>query len=246
MKVLSSLFLFTEIRSMKRKVVVLTGAGISAESGLKTFRDAGGLWEGYNVYEVATPEAWRKNPVLVQDFYNERRKAVLVAKPNSGHYALAELEKDFDVTIITQNIDDLHERAGSTKVIHLHGIITRSQSDKDPSLTYDIDGWELKMGEKCEKGSQLRPHVVWFGEPVPMIETAAAECYSADTFIIVGTSLQVYPAAGLVDLVPGTAEKFLVDIHDSAVGRRDIEKLIEPSSTGLPKLVRRLTGSDLN
>jgi NAD-dependent deacetylase len=145
---------------MRRKVVVLTGAGISAESGLKTFRDANGLWEGYNVYEVATPEAWKKDPALVQQFYNERRKAVLSANPNAGHYALVDLEAKFDVSIITQNIDDLHERAGSSQVIHLHGLITKSQSDKNPALTYDIRGWELRMGELCELGFQLRPHVV--------------------------------------------------------------------------------------
>src|SRR6201996_8569853 len=156
-----------------KKLVVLTGAGISAESGLKTFRDSDGLWEGYDIEEVATPEAWRRNPVLVQQFYNERRKSVLEAKPNPAHYALAKLEEKYKVTIITQNIDDLHERAGSTNVVHLHGIITKSQSSKKPTLTYPINGWELKMGELCQLGSQLRPHVVWFGEMVPMIETAA-------------------------------------------------------------------------
>src|SRR5438309_4975398 len=143
----------------KKKLVVLTGAGISAESGLKTFRDSDGLWEGYDIAEVATPEAWRRNPELVQEFFNMRRKSVLEAKPNDAHYALAQLEKKYKVTIITQNIDDLHERAGSTNVVHLHGIITRSQSSKNPNLTYPINGWELKMGEKCELGSQLRAHV---------------------------------------------------------------------------------------
>ncbi len=185
-----------------KQIVVLTGAGISAESGLKTFRDSDGLWEGYDIAEVATPEAWRRNPELVQDFYNQRRKSVLEAKPNAAHYALAKLEEKYKVTIITQNIDDLHERAGSTNVVHLHGIITRSQSSRKPDVTYPIDGWELKMGELCEYGSQLRAHVVWFGEPVPMIEKAARICSLADLFILVGSSLAVYPAAGLIDYVP--------------------------------------------
>ncbi len=228
---------------MRKKVVVLTGAGISAESGLKTFRDAGGLWEGYNVYDVATPEAWIRDPEMVQQFYNERRKAVLEAKPNAAHHALAELEKSCDVTIITQNIDDLHERAGSSHVIHLHGVITKSQSDKNAELTYNINGWELKMGEFCELGSQLRPHVVWFGEPVPMIEQAAAICYAADIFIVIGTSLQVYPAAGLIDLVPSGAAKFLVDIHDSGVSTGNIEKIIARSTIGVPALVKKLLNS---
>jgi len=194
-----------------KKIVVLTGAGISAESGLKTFRDSDGLWEGYNIEDVATPEAWKRNPELVQDFYNQRRKSVIEAKPNEAHYALARLEEKFDVTIITQNIDDLHERAGSTNVVHLHGIITRSQSSRKPDLTYPIDGWELKMGEKCEFGSQLRAHVVWFGEAVPMIEKAAQICARADLFILIGTSLAVYPAAGLVDYVSLNTPKYIVD-----------------------------------
>lgn len=193
------------------KLVVLTGAGISAESGLKTFRDADGLWEGYNVYDVATPEAWEKDPELVQKFYNERRKQVLAAQPNQAHQLLAELEKDFDVEIITQNIDDLHERAGSTKVTHLHGVITRSQSDLRPDLTYPIEGTEIKTGDLCELGSQLRPHVVWFGEAVPMIEVAVLICKQADIFVLIGTSLAVYPAAGLIDFVPSVVDKYIID-----------------------------------
>src|ERR1700712_5442972 len=184
-----------------KRIVVLTGAGISAESGLKTFRDSDGLWEGYNIQDVATPEAWRRNPDLVQDFYNMRRKDVLAAQPNAAHYALSRLEEKYDVTIITQNIDDLHERGGATNVLHLHGIITRSQSSRNPNLTYPIDGWEIKMGDKCEMGSQLRAHVVWFGEAVPMIEKAARICTEANLFILVGTSLAVYPAAGLINYV---------------------------------------------
>ncbi|MDP3468181.1 MAG: NAD-dependent deacylase [Daejeonella sp.] len=223
-----------------KKIVVFTGAGISAESGLKTFRDSGGLWEGYNVYDVATPEAWRRDPNLVQNFYNERRKSVLEAEPNAAHYALVKLEEKYDVTIITQNVDDLHERAGSSKIIHLHGLITKSQSDKNPNLTYDISGWELKMGESCELGSQLRPHVVWFGEAVPMIEKAAEKCYVADIFIVIGTSLQVYPAAGLIDLIPGKAQKFLVDPKAMEISAINIERIPESSVAAVPELVERL------
>ncbi|MCX2449900.1 NAD-dependent deacylase [Pedobacter sp. PLR] len=196
---------------MKKKLVVFTGAGISAESGLKTFRDTDGLWEGFNIYDVATPEAWRKNPEVVQDFYNQRRKQVLAAQPNEAHKALAALEADYDVHIITQNVDDLHERAGSTRVTHLHGLITRSQSDINPDLTYPIDGWELKMGDLCELGTQLRAHVVWFGEPVPMIEEAAFICSSAEVFVLVGSSLAVYPAAGLIDFVPALSPTYIID-----------------------------------
>ncbi|NTE01169.1 NAD-dependent deacylase [Agrobacterium tumefaciens] len=193
------------------KLVVLTGAGISAESGLKTFRDADGLWEGYDIYDVATPEAWERNPELVQQFYNERRMQVLAAQPNAAHFALAALEHNFDVEIITQNIDDLHERAGSTNVTHLHGIITKSQSDLKSNYTYPIQGTEIKMGELCEFGSQLRPHVVWFGEAVPMIEVAAEICRQADIFVLIGTSLAVYPAAGLMDFVPSITPKYIID-----------------------------------
>ncbi len=228
---------------MRKKAVVLTGAGISAESGLRTFRDAGGLWEGHNVYDVATPEAWQRDPVMVQQFYNERRKSVLAAEPNEAHLALVRLEHEYDLTIITQNIDDLHERAGSSKILHLHGIITKSQSDKRPDLTYDIPGWELKMGEFCELGTQLRPHVVWFGEAVPMIEKAAQICCDADIFVVIGTSLQVYPAAGLTDLVPKSALKFIVDLNETSVSK-DVEKIIAPASVGVPKLVRRLLNSE--
>ena len=223
-----------------KKVVVVTGAGISAESGLKTFRDAGGLWEGYNVYDVATPEAWKRDPDMVQHFYNERRKSVLEAKPNAAHYALVKLEEKFKVTIVTQNIDDLHERAGSSKIIHLHGLITKSQSDRNPKLTYDIPGSELKMGELCELGSQLRPHVVWFGEAVPMIENAAKECYEADIFIVIGTSLQVYPAAGLIDLVPAKAKKILVDPRAMEISAKNIEMIPENAAAAVPELVERL------
>ncbi|WP_316784394.1 SIR2 family NAD-dependent protein deacylase [Pedobacter frigiditerrae] len=225
---------------MKQRLVVLTGAGISAESGLKTFRDADGLWEGYNVMDVATPEAWDRNPALVQQFYNERRKQVLNAKPNEAHLMLAKLEEHFDVQIITQNIDDLHERAGSTNITHLHGIITFAQSDKNASLLYPIQGDDIKMGELCELGSQLRPHVVWFGEAVPMIESAAAICEEANLFMLVGTSLAVYPAAGLIDFVPKQVSKYIVDPKIPAVNHYQNVIKIEKSATAGVKEVAKI------
>jgi len=194
----------------KKKMVVLTGAGISAESGLKTFRDSDGLWEGYNVYEVATPGGFRANPQLVLDFYNMRRKDVANAKPNDAHYGLAELEKVFDVNIITQNIDDLHERAGSTNVLHLHGQIFQMRSIKNSTKLYDIRG-DINLGDIAEDCGQLRPHIVWFEEPVPMIEEATSITQTADIFIVVGTSLQVYPAAGLINYVPAFVPKYIID-----------------------------------
>ncbi|UEG53220.1 NAD-dependent deacylase [Mucilaginibacter daejeonensis] len=223
------------------KIIVLTGAGISAESGLKTFRDSDGLWEGYNIEDVATPQAWQRDPVLVQNFYNERRKSVIEAEPNAAHFALARLQEKFNVTIITQNIDDLHERAGSNDVLHLHGLITRSRSSIDPKLTYPIEGWELRMDEKCELGSPLRPHVVWFGEDVPMISKAAQLCTTADLFILVGTSLAVYPAAGLVDYVPFDAPKYIVDPNIPTVGStNNLYKIPEKATTGVVKLANEL------
>lgn len=224
-----------------KKIVVLTGAGISAESGLKTFRDSDGLWEGYNIEDVATPEAWRRNPALVQDFYNQRRKSVLEAKPNAAHYALAKLEEKYDVSIITQNIDDLHERGGSTKVVHLHGIITRSQSSINPTLTYPIEGWEIKMGELCQLGSQLRAHVVWFGEDVPMIASAARICAEAEVFILVGSSLAVYPAAGLVNYVPRNVTKYIIDPKIPYLSQQDhFVKIEEKATVGVPLLIAEL------
>jgi len=224
-----------------KRIVVLTGAGISAESGLKTFRDSDGLWEGYNIEDVATPKAWQRNPQLVQDFYNMRRKDVLAAQPNAAHYALAKLEERFDVTIITQNIDDLHERAGSTNVVHLHGIITRSQSSINPELTYPIEGWELRMGEVCELGSPLRAHVVWFGEDVPMIEEAAKICAGAELFILSGTSLAVYPAAGLVHYVRPGVKKYIVDPNIPAVRRlTNVVEIQAKATIGIPELVEEL------
>lgn len=226
---------------MKKRLVVLTGAGISAESGLKTFRDSDGLWEGYNIMDVATPEAWDRNPTLVQEFYNERRKQVLNAKPNEAHLMLAKLEEHFDVQIITQNIDDLHERAGSTNITHLHGIITFSQSDKNAALLYPIRGDEIKMGELCELGSQLRPHVVWFGEAVPMIEIAATICEEADLFLLVGTSLAVYPAAGLIDFIPREVSKYIVDLKIPSVNHyQNVIKIEKSATAGLREVAEIL------
>lgn len=220
-----------------KKLVVLTGAGISAESGLKTFRDDNGLWEGHDVMEVASPAGWHKNKELVLEFYNLRRKACLEAKPNEAHFRLARLEEDFDVTIVTQNVDNLHEKAGSTKVIHLHGELFKSQSTLDPSLVYDMDGWELKAGDKCEKGSQLRPYIVWFGEPVPMMEAAIEAALQADIFAVVGTSLLVYPAAGLISYPPPTVPKFIVDVKIPLLEpMENLIKIEEKASTGVAKM----------
>jgi NAD-dependent deacetylase len=194
----------------KKKLVVLTGAGISAESGLKTFRDSDGLWEGYDINDVATATAWRRNPELVLEFYNIRRKGVKEAQPNGAHYGLAELQEDFDVYIVTQNIDDLHERAGSKNVLHLHGEIFKMRSVNDENLVYPIYD-DIKLGEKAEDGGQLRPHIVWFEEPVPMIEEATKTVRQADIFVVVGTSLVVYPAAGLMNYAPYQVPKFIVD-----------------------------------
>ncbi|HEU5366330.1 MAG TPA: NAD-dependent deacylase, partial [Hanamia sp.] len=195
---------------MKKNLIVLSGAGISAESGLKTFRDSDGLWMGYDVYEVASPQGWQKNPKLVLDFYNQRRKEVGKAQPNAAHKGIADLERYFNVTVITQNIDDLHERAGSKNVIHLHGEIFKMRSEKDEKTFYEIKG-DIHFGEKAPDGSQLRPHVVWFGEQVPMIEKAVLILQTADIFMLVGTSLQVYPAAGLIDILPAGIPKYIID-----------------------------------
>jgi NAD-dependent deacetylase len=194
----------------KKRLVVLTGAGISAESGLKTFRDSDGLWEGYKIEEVATPRAWKKNPELVLDFYNHRRKNVAEAKPNKAHFELAGLESDFNITIITQNIDDLHERAGSSNIIHLHGEIFKMRSEKNEKLVYDIFG-DMRLGDVAEDGAQLRPDIVWFEEAVPKIEEAIPIVNDADIFVVIGTSLVVYPAAGLLHYAMKDISKFIVD-----------------------------------
>jgi len=192
-------------------LVILTGAGISAESGISTFRDANGLWNNYRIEEVASPQAWENNPQLVLDFYNMRRKQLYEVEPNAAHLALAGLEKDFNVHIITQNVDDLHERAGSTRVLHLHGELKKVRSTADPGYVVPLEGWELKWGDKCPLGSQLRPHIVWFGEPVPEIMKAASLVRKADILVVIGTSLQVYPAAGLLDHARHDIPKFLID-----------------------------------
>lgn len=197
----------------KKTIVVLSGAGVSAESGVKTFRDDNGLWENHRIEDVATPEAWNRDRELVLKFYNQRRKQALDVQPNAAHYAIAELEKYFDVKVITQNVDNLHERAGSTNVLHLHGELFKARSTRNPNLIYDIKGWELKEGDLCEEGSQLRPHIVWFGEEVPMMVPAIEMAGQADIFIVIGTSLVVYPAAGLYRHTPPHTPIYIIDIN---------------------------------
>ena len=226
---------------MKQKIVILSGAGISAESGIQTFRDADGLWEGHDIMEVATPQGWRKNPALVLDFYNQRRKQADSVKPNAAHYALVELEKKYDVRIITQNVDNLHEKAGSKNVIHLHGELFQSRSTLDNKLVYNMTSSELNLGDKCEKGSQLRPNIVWFGEEVPMIETAADIASTADIFIVIGTSLVVYPAAGLVEYAPKKAKVYVVDLNMPQINPRPNLILIEKKATlGMEQIIKDL------
>lgn len=224
-----------------QKLVVLTGAGISQESGIPTFRDSNGLWEGFRVEDVASPEGWHKDPGVVLDFYNQRRKKALEVRPNRGHEILAELEQFFDVTIVTQNVDDLHERAGSSKIIHLHGSLFESRSTIDESLVYPIKGWELNLGDRCEKGSQLRPNIVWFGEMVPLIEVAAQHARTADIFLVVGTSMVVYPAAGLIHEVPYDAIKYVVDPNTPDIRMPGINFIREKASVGLQRVKRELT-----
>lgn len=224
-----------------KKLVVLTGAGMSAESGIRTFRDSDGLWEEYRVEDVCTPEAWARNPELVNDFYNQRRKQLLEARPNAGHVGLARLERDFEVEIITQNIDDLHERAGSTRVLHLHGELRKVRSERNPNLIYDLDGWELKYGQRGEDGALLRPHVVWFGEAVPNIEAAARMVEGADIFVVIGTSLAVYPAAGLLHYAPAGCPVFLIDPHvPECVRGRGITLIETGASEGVGILTKKL------
>jgi NAD-dependent deacetylase len=229
-----------------KKLVVLSGAGISAESGIRTFRDAGGLWEGYDVRDVASPEGWRKNPELVLRFYNERRKQAMEAQPNDAHKILADLEKDFDVVVVTQNIDNLHEKAGSTNVIHLHGEISKVRSTLDENLIYELDvndpkSWEISLGDKCAKGSQLRPHIVWFGEMVPMMEYAVEEAATADIFMVVGTSLVVYPAAGLINYVGEHIPKFIIDPNQPDIANhQNLFFFPEKATTGMKAVAERL------
>lgn len=224
-----------------KNLVVLSGAGISAESGIPTFRDSNGLWEGFRVEDVASPEGWERDPARVLEFYNQRRKRALEVKPNRGHEILAELEAYFNVTIVTQNIDDLHEQAGSTNVIHLHGSLFESRSSVDETLVYPIEGWELNLGKTCEKGSQLRPNIVWFGEQVPLIEVAAEKAAVADVFLVVGTSMVVYPAAGLIRYVPRFAPKYVVDPNLEGVGGVAGVKMIrEKGSIGMQQVKEEL------
>lgn len=228
-----------------KNLVILSGAGMSAESGIKTFREMGGLWEEYDVMEVASPQAWEQNPALVLRFYNERRKKLFEAKPNEGHIGIANLEKLFNVQIVTQNVDDLHERAGSTNVLHLHGELKKVRSTIDPSLIYTMDDWELKIGDTCEKGSQLRPHIVWFGEAVPAILDASEICSKADIFVVIGTSLNVYPAAGLINYVPSKTPIFLIDPNNVGANK-SFNFIQEKASNGINILTKLLLENYLN
>ncbi len=221
----------------KKHLVILSGAGISAESGLKTFRDSDGLWMGYNIEDVATPRAFKKNPQLVLDFYNKRRRDVAAAKPNSAHVGLATLQEKFDVTIVTQNIDDLHERAGSKNVLHLHGEIFKMRSSANEDLIMEIRE-DIQFGDKASDGAQLRPHIVWFEEPVPLIEEAAAIMSTADLFILIGTSLQVYPAAGLIHYVPDETPKYIIDRKIPSTGNlRNIIPIENTATEGIKQLL---------
>ena len=229
------------LATARRRLVVLSGAGLSAPSGLRTFRDSGGLWERHRIEDVATPDAWRANPARVLEFYNKRRLEAAAAVPNEGHRAIAALEPDYEVVVITQNVDDLHERAGSSWVIHLHGELSKARSTVDPRLIYPIGTAPIHMGDHCSLGSQLRPDIVWFGEEVPRIEEAIPHLQEAGTLIVVGTSLSVFPAASLIDHVPSSAVKILVDIDPPEVpaGFRVLEGSAE---LVLPNLVRDLLG----
>jgi NAD-dependent deacetylase len=224
-----------------KKLVILTGAGMSAESGIKTFREAGGLWEEYDVAEVASPMGWAKNRELVLRFYNERRRQLENCKPNAGHFGVAALEKHFDVHVITQNIDNLHERAGSTKVLHLHGELTKARSTAHPELIYEIGYKDINVGDVCERGSQLRPDIVWFGEAVPMMDEAVRITSTADIFVVIGSSLNVYPAAGLIEFAPKGAPLFLIDPNEVAVSSNlQVEIIKEPASKGVEILAKKL------
>lgn len=223
-----------------KNLVVLSGAGMSQESGLKTFRDMGGLWEQYDVTQVASPEAWENTPELVMRFYNERRKQLFEAKPNSGHLGIADLEKDFNVQIVTQNVDDLHELAGSTSVLHLHGELRKVRSTIDSNLVYTMDQWELKFGDKCDLGSQLRPHIVWFGEAVPAIQEAIPIVQNADILVVIGTSLAVYPAAGLVNYTRSGIPIFVVDPSRPSVHKENVVYIQEKAGEGIKQLTAKL------
>jgi NAD-dependent deacetylase len=225
-----------------KKIIVLTGAGMSAESGISTFRDSGGLWEKYEINDVATPNGWRRNQALVLDFYNQRRRQLLDSKPNEAHYALAELEKDYDVQIVTQNVDNLHERAGSTNVVHLHGELMKVRSTGPGEEVFDVDPNhpDINTGDYCPKGFQLRPHIVWFGEAVPEIEKAERMAASAALFLIIGTSMQVYPAAGLINSVKSGVPVYLIDPHEVNHLQNDITVIQKGASDGMKEFIKRL------
>ncbi|MEB3014104.1 SIR2 family NAD-dependent protein deacylase [Capnocytophaga gingivalis] len=223
-----------------QKLVVLTGAGISAESGISTFRDSGGLWEGYDVNQVATPEGFAADPALVLDFYNQRRRQLSQVEPNEAHRLLAHLEKRYEVVIITQNVDDLHERAGSHNIIHLHGELLKSRGVDNPEVTYPCTG-DIHVGDKSPTGAQLRPHIVWFGEEVPMLEKAIAQVYSADILMIIGTSLQVYPAASLIDYVKEGTPIFYIDPNPSLHSKGELTVIAQKASTGVAKAIELMT-----
>ncbi len=223
-----------------KKIVVLSGSGISAESGVKTFREVDGLWRNHRIEEVASPIAWASDPGMVLEFYNMRRKQLFEVKPNAAHYALAKLEEKYEVQIITQNVDDLHERAGSSKVLHLHGELKKARSTADPSLIYELKDWPLNLGDKCATGSQLRPHIVWFGETVPNIEIAAQIAAEADIFMVIGTSLVVYPAAGLIDYVKNSVPKYLIDPNADERTYPNLTTIRKQASKGVPEIVNEL------
>lgn len=228
---------------MRKKLVIFSGAGMSAESGISTFRDSGGLWEKYVIEDVATPEAWRRNPDLVTDFYNQRRKQIIETEPNEAHRIIADLEKKYEVVVITQNIDDLHERAGSSNVMHLHGNIrfAKSSGPNQEREYYRIDGWKLSSDDVCPNGHRLRPHVVWFGEDVPMYEKAINKIESAEVFIVIGTSLQVYPAAGLIHYASKNADKWIIDPNVTAFSvPNTFNKIDKTASEGMKYLINRL------
>lgn len=231
------------MNNVRQNVVVFSGAGMSAESGVNTFRDSNGLWENYAIEDVATPQAWERNPNLVQKFYNERRRQILSVAPNAAHYLIADLQNSFDVQVITQNIDDLHERAGSQQVLHLHGEIRKAKSSgpNAEKKYYPIEGWELTKEDCCEEGYPLRPHVVWFGEPVPLLETAAEVISRADVLIVIGTSLQVYPAAGLIHYAPQKARKIIIDpkVHEMNIPHQ-FERLCHSAIEGMKWVFQEL------
>jgi len=224
-----------------KRIVVLTGAGVSAESGIATFRDAGGLWEGYDVMEVATPQAWEKDPALVLKFYNMRRKDALKAKPNAAHKTLVQLEQSFDVKIITQNVDNLHERAGSHFVLHLHGELFKSRSTKNPNLVYEMQSAELNLGDHCELNSQLRPHIVWFGEEVPEMINAVEIVQKADILIIIGTSMVVYPAAGLINYIRPKTPIYVIDPGNPEMDTDQVTFINKKATEGSKDLLKLLS-----